>query len=121
MKVKAPLENLIRFSVNEEKRTVVCIIHTVIDYEMPFAFCNGGDEVIVKGIAKCSKDDKFDVTLGKRIAESRAKVALFRELKNKSLDLFKETKQASIEYNLQAVKYDNLITKEKQHIENLVK
>lgn len=35
---------------------------------------------IVKGVAKCNPDDTFDETLGRRIAEGRAKRAMFQKL-----------------------------------------
>lgn len=34
---------------------------------------------VVKGVAKCRKDDNYNETLGKRIAESKAKVKMFKK------------------------------------------
>ena len=37
---------------------------------------------IVTGVAKCNPNDTFDETLGQRIAEGRAKRAMFQKLSN---------------------------------------
>ena len=50
---------------------------------------------IVKGVAKCNHNDTFDKTLGQRIAEGRAKRAMFQKLEesawNKSYELKRES------------------------------
>lgn len=53
------------------------IIKCIITFEDPYC---GNVKRIVKGVAKCNPDDKFDITLGKRIAEGRAKRAMFQKL-----------------------------------------
>ena len=42
-------------------------------------YCNNVKRV-VKGVAKCKPDDKLDTTLGRRIAEGRAKRTMFQKL-----------------------------------------
>ena len=49
-------------------------------------YCNNVKR-IVKGVAKCNPDDTFDETLGQRIAEGRAKRAMFLKLSDSAYDL----------------------------------
>ena len=82
------------YKVNEEKRTVVCIIKTTNDissrlvkYDLStneiFLF---DPDRIYKGIARCAPDDTWDEEYGKRLAEYRAsrarQVDVNNELKN---------------------------------------
>lgn len=56
-----------------EKQKFICTIKFIDPY------CNNVKR-IVKGVAKCNPDDTFDETLGRRIAEGRAKRAMFQKL-----------------------------------------
>ena len=66
------------YKVNEEKRTVVCIMTTVNDVPLRLAKYGLADDDIdldirtYKGIAKCAPGDTWDETYGKRLAEYRA-------------------------------------------------
>lgn len=69
------------FKINEEKRTVVCIITTVNDVPVKLAKYGLADDHydeedfdirIYKGIAYCSPEDTWDENYGKRLAEYRA-------------------------------------------------
>lgn len=68
------------FIVNEEKRTVVCIITTVDDMADRLAKYGLADDQyddiedirIYKGIAKCCPQDTWDESFGKKLAEWRA-------------------------------------------------
>lgn len=70
------------FKINKEKRTVVCIIRTEDDiYNIIRKYYHDGDletvlipfeSKIYKGIAKCSPEDEWNETYGKRLAEYRA-------------------------------------------------
>lgn len=80
-----------KFHVIEEKGIVVCELsfdmqvrkhptwfwldHDIIGKRFPKIEPFGNNKVIAK--ARCRKDDTFDVTVGKRIAESRAKAKAF--------------------------------------------
>lgn len=70
-----------KFIVNNEKKTVTCVIKAelsiksgqenvfgIYDLERPF---------VAVGISKCHPEDQFSVETGKRIAESRAKKAVY--------------------------------------------
>lgn len=60
------------------------IIKCIITFNDPY--CNNVKR-IVKGVAKCSPDDTFDETLGRRIAEGRAKRAMFQRLDDSAWNL----------------------------------
>lgn len=69
------------FLVNEEKRTVVCIITAIDDVPIRLAKYGLADDEyedydfdmrVYKGIAKCSPEDEWDETYGRRLAEYRA-------------------------------------------------
>lgn len=75
-----------KYSINEEKRTVVCILEKTDNLFIKFVWENSnigcyGEKFLNKlimpnrfiGIAKCSEDDEWDVEKGKLIAFSRAK------------------------------------------------
>ena len=70
--MKAKIISII-FALSNTKRKTICIIR----FNDPY--CNNVER-IVKGVAKCSPDDTFDDTLGRRIAEGRAKRAMFQRL-----------------------------------------
>ena len=81
------------FKIDEEKRTVVCIIRTVNDIPMRLAKYGLADgdydekdlEVrIYKGIAKCAPADEWDEVYGMRLAEYRASCARQKDV-NKEL------------------------------------
>ena len=41
-----------------------------------------GDTLVCRGKARCSSDDTFDETVGRRIAECRAKIKMFKVARN---------------------------------------
>lgn len=53
------------------------IVKCIITFNDPYC---GNVKRIVKGVSKCNPDDTFDETLGRRIAEGRAKRAMFQRL-----------------------------------------
>lgn len=69
------------YEINEDKRTVVCIITTINDIPYRLAKYGLADDIydeedldirIYKGIAKCAPEDEWDALYGKRLAEYRA-------------------------------------------------
>ena len=81
MRTRLKVEDL-RYIVKEEEGIVICLLtgelDLIRDREFDNFFISKNYTLInTKGIAKCSKEDKFDVSLGKRIAESKAKKAAF--------------------------------------------
>lgn len=83
--MKQKLKGTIEFKVNEEKRSVVCVL---VAHGKRFF-----------GVAKCLETDKFDVEAGKVLAQMRATV------KQRQFDLcltreFVETIKGAIKMNL---------------------
>lgn len=62
------------------------------------------------GVSKCSPNDKFDITKGRRIAESRAKINMWK------------TCNSNISYILgfSVGRHINFIIHEKQHLHDLI-
>lgn len=73
-------DNSARFFVNEEKRTVACELtgallipgNVGIFFDWPF-----DRDVTVTAVARCSKNDTFDVNRGKRIALAKAENKIY--------------------------------------------
>ena len=67
------------YVINEEKGVVVCIIMGYTD------ILDVRESFKVTGVSKCRPEDKFDVNVGKRLAESKAKISMFKlsRLRNK--------------------------------------
>lgn len=62
------------------------------------------------GVAKCNPEDVMSIKTGKHIAESRAKVNLFKSVQQNIVDVMSSAHE----------KYFNLETKELNHIKNLI-
>lgn len=89
-----------------EARTTICWIA----FNDPY--CNNVKR-IVKGVAKCNPDDTFDKTLGQRIAEGRAKRAMFQKLRNSAYNISQRLdEEAHIQYKR--------VRKETKHIQELL-
>ena len=96
MKVRVGKEDCI-FYINEEKRTVTCLIKYIDDRPVIYAAHNflselefkniqiwpdGIDNYIKRqyvGVAKCSPEDKWDEETGKKLAFARAKMAFYKD------------------------------------------
>ena len=79
------------YKVNEEKRTVVCIMTVINDVPIRLAKYGLADEDyddidfdirIYKGIARCAPEDVWNETYGKRLAEYKAACARQRDVNN---------------------------------------
>ena len=81
--VKLTYTGVPEFYINENKRTVVCKLHTYVATPVDETHFRGislrSFSVNAIGRAKCSKDDEFDVERGKRIALGRAKSNIYIE------------------------------------------
>ena len=73
-----------KFYVNEKKGTVVCVLEGFLNVPT-----NANDilylpEIIIRGVgvAKCAKDDVFDVERGKRIALAKAENKVYENAMN---------------------------------------
>ena len=63
-----------------------------------------------KGIAKCHPNDTMSIRTGKHIAESRAKLLMFKSVQQNIVDVLSDTQN----------KYFNLEMHEINHIKNLI-
>lgn len=92
-----------KFKINEEKRTITCIITVEMDileilrkYGFETGYLIDNDyETIYKtrtyvGIAKCAKEDKWNEDFGKRLAEYRAMRKRQIDVNNEIKDFYKK-------------------------------
>ena len=86
------------------------IVKCIITFEDPY--CNNVKRVVT-GVAKCNPDDKFDATLGKRIAEGRAKRAMFQRLEESA---YRAANYLEIQSDIQARR----AKRETKHIQELL-
>ena len=86
------------------------VVKCLITFEDPY--CNNVKRVVT-GVAKCNPDDNFDATLGRRIAEGRAKRAMFQKLTHSAANLKFKIED---EQHMQAYR----AIRETQHIQELL-
>jgi hypothetical protein len=118
-RIKATLnDNNVKFFCNKEKGVVVCKIESGIVYP---TLSIGGiyKRVEALGKAVCGKDDVYDEVRGRQIAESRAKVELYRKIKEVIIELKHQLFNEEMDLANQKARYERLIAKEKLHIEEL--
>lgn len=99
----------IDYSVNKEKGVVACIMRVGIY----------GEHHKVIGKAKCSPEDSFDETKGRRIAESRAKKTVYKLAKNLYKEFIEIHIQCSRKFEHLAHLCDCLEKRENFHIHKL--
>lgn len=136
--MKAKILDIKRFQ-NEDKQTSVCVIKSIIPFpnnEISMSFRDldmivnkfkssgitldmRGITISTVGVARLAKDDTFDELIGKRVAESKAKKALFNAIMrlNRELRLFYFSKMEATTKNIE--RYLGLAEKESGHINEL--
>jgi len=119
-RIRATLnEDNVKFYCNEKKGTVVCKITSNLGHipvlDGKFSFI----DVEVIGKAVCGKDDKYDEVKGRQIAESRAKVELYRKIKEVIIELKHQLFNEEMDLTNQKARYERLISKEVSHIKEL--
>lgn len=89
--------------------------------------CNGDDYIIVAtGISKRNKGDIYNGTIGYRIAESRAKIKLYKfmfNLSKKFLNVISPMVSGDPIYGGipdDIIKYQRFLSKEKKHLNDLI-
>lgn len=119
-RIKATLgEDNVKFFCNEKKGIVVCKIESFITYistTFPYIKMKKIESI---GKAICGKDDKYDEVKGRQIAESRAKVELYRKIKEVIVELKHQFFNEEMDLTNQKERYDRLISKEVSHIKEL--
>ena len=120
-RIKATLgDNNVKFFCNENKGVVVCKIESFITYNIPTFPYIKTKKIESIGKAVCGKDDEYNEVKGRQIAESRAKVELYRNLKEVIIELKHQFFNEEMDLASQKARYERLIAKEKLHIEELV-
>lgn len=123
-RIKATLgEDNVKFFCNEKKGVVVCKITSYITIYPPSTagnfFYNPYKRIESIGKAVCGKEDKYDEVKGRQIAESRAKVELYRKIREVIVELKHQFFNEEMDLTNQKSRYERLIAKEKLHIEEL--
>lgn len=88
-----------KFIVKEDKGIVICRQEYVIDgdvdwiekHNIHYELADG--EVIVTGVARCSKDDRFDERTGRMIAQTKANVKAYGKYEKWARSVFVEAKK----------------------------
>ena len=118
-RIKATLnDNNVKFFCNEKKGVVVCKIESGIVYptlSMGYVY----KKIEALGKAICGKDDEYNEVKGRQIAESRAKVELYRKLKEVIVELKHQFFNEEMDLTNQKARYERLISKEVSHIKEL--
>ena len=119
-RIKATLgEDNVKFFCNEKKGVVVCKIESYITHDVFSDYYPRIIKVESTGKAICGKDDKYDEVKGRQIAESRAKVELYRKIKEVIIELKHQFFNEEMDLTNQKARYDRLISKEVSHIKEL--
>lgn len=109
-----------KFNVNEEKNVVTCVIKAYLNpvsrQDILFFDEKAYEVFVVHGCAKCHPDDKFSLEIGKRIAESRAKKAVYQEGKIRANNLQKYIDIMAEDLETMKNNLDQFISKENEHI-----
>lgn len=91
-----------RYIINADIKRIKCIVW----WENPLT----GNIQRSEGIARCAPEDKYDETLGKRIAEGRAKIKMWNDF----------TKSSRYVRRRIALRNNKFIKHELKHIDNLI-
>lgn len=131
-KTNVSFEN-VYYSIDNEKKVVVCRImcdlnisnnHSKIVfledyYKKKFPFIRG-ERFWAKGIARCNPKDTFDETIGKRIAESRAKKEAYSVAANVYNFYSKILESEMVGFKMLVENNSIVAEREKEHIKKLI-
>lgn len=84
--MKTSIENF-KFYVNEKKRMVTCVLnyYYTMDHRVESFVGNLNKDFwpykpfTSVGVAKCDKDDVFDVNIGKKVAQAKAESQMYKD------------------------------------------
>lgn len=117
-----------KFIVNEEKKTVTCIISAKFtpysqqtEVGLRYHLSELTKKFRVAGVSKCHPDDQFSVETGKRIAESRAKKKVYSMGKELGKKFLRYTEILSSDITKMISNMETYHDKEVWHIESLLK
>lgn len=111
-----------QFYVNEDKETVVCVLGYEVfsdaeEVELLFANDSFGK---VKGVAKCSKDDVFDLKTGYEIAQAKAEMKAYAAVEKKVSRFLRYIGNMSRKFEAFVEKAENVKKYNTNYIERLV-
>lgn len=124
-----------KFIVNKDKGIVICKLLYGIDFtyklfddfidrrlyskKFPDVDCNLDFTVV--GKAKCHGNDVFDETLGKSIAEGKAKCKMFNKISAIFSEIGRNVNKIVDGCNDETYRYGDLANRENSHVNNLIK
>lgn len=96
----------VKYDVNEDNKTIRCIIH----------WFNPANNNVQKsiGISRCNASDDWDEIFGKRLAESRAKIALYKTYIKSIYDISQEVMSKHITFKYNEVEHFEKLLKSKE-------
>lgn len=110
----------IKFFINEKKKTVACVIEGVFQtpslsrlIKIPPKYVSS------EGVAKCHKDDIFDVERGKRIALSKAENCAYKKCMDYLQEYFNSFNDYAFEMNLFVVKAKHTVKHNETYIKTI--
>jgi hypothetical protein len=111
-----------KYYINNVKNTVTCVLECGVKaHNIPEWWgVHSSPSFTVRGIAKCSPLDTFDEELGMKIAESRAKKAMFTKMckmLNKVLTIIMEDAKS---VTSTIIGNQLAISREKEHLKELL-
>ena len=123
------------YHVDKENKVVLCTLHvdTQLDkhpawisissdfFRKRFPFIGYSGEFIVKAKARCNENDLFDEVVGKRIAESRAKVKAYSIARRMWVCITKTMKRFTLQFSNTMHACEEAETIERRHVEELCK
>ena len=123
------------YHVDKENKVVLCTLHVDTQlhkhpawlsisrefFAKRFPFISYDGEFIVKAKARCNKEDEFDEVIGKRIAESRAKVKAFSIARRMWASITKAMKRFTLQCSNTMHACGEAETKEREHVKELCK
>lgn len=80
---------------------------------------NTSKEYIFSATAHCNPEDKFDESIGKKIAQTKMRLKVYNRMRDINDVLLDEIKRLSNNYNYASEKTDFLIQREKSHLKEL--
>lgn len=112
------------YYVDKKKGVCVCVLEgyfdpIVRDRIVSSAVLHKPSWFVAKGVAKLKDPDKWDETLGKRIAESKAKRNIYKQAYNYIQYLWKHHIEAENELINTQLKMSKFLTDEDEHFEKL--
>lgn len=109
----------IQFSVDKENRRVYCSLRAFI----PLYYRSSKKGKVFTAVAKCAEEDEFNEIIGKRIAESRAKIKAYKwaiQNHTEAVEDYKDYLNSYCIYRKSQLKCKSLLKREIDHLSKLI-